>query len=52
MSRKAVGIREVDSNLWTEVKMHCILNKLNIAQYLEKIISKDLNVYQSIETIF
>ncbi len=46
MNRKPVSLK-IDSNLWMEVKAHCIINKLKIPQYIEKLIDKDLKSEKS-----
>ena len=32
----------IDENLWQEVKINCIKNKIDISDWLEKIIKKEL----------
>ena len=32
----------IDDNLWQEVKINCIKNKIDISDWLEKIIKKEL----------
>jgi hypothetical protein len=41
MGRKSTSIK-IDEDLWDDVKHHCIDVKLEISEYLEKLIRKDL----------
>lgn len=39
--RKTTSIK-IDSDLWKKVKKHCIDLDIDISEYLEKLIKKDL----------
>lgn len=41
MSRKTVSVK-FDPVLWKKVKLHCVEKELEISQYLEDIVRKDL----------
>lgn len=41
MVRKTTSIK-VDDTLWKEVKIHCITKGIEISDYLENLIKKDL----------
>jgi hypothetical protein len=41
MVRKTTSLK-IDEELWKEVKIHCIRNSRDIAEYLEALIKKDL----------
>jgi hypothetical protein len=42
MERKTTSIK-IDSDLWKKVKKHCIDEEIDISDYLETIIRKDLH---------
>ncbi len=42
MERKATSIK-VDVELWKQVKIHCVTESIDISDYLEKLIRKDLH---------
>lgn len=39
--RKTTSIK-IDEQLWKEVKIHCVTEGIDISDYLEQIIKKDL----------
>jgi len=41
MERQSTSIK-IDPELWKEVKKHCIDANLEISEYLEKVLRKDL----------
>ena len=41
MAKKKTSL-VIDDNLWQEVKINCIKNKIDISDWLEKIIKKEL----------
>ncbi len=41
MTRKTTSIK-VDSELWKNVKKHCIDNDVDISDYIEKLLKADL----------
>jgi len=43
MVRKTTSIM-VDPELWKKVKLHCISNDIEVSEYLEKLIKKDLKL--------
>lgn len=42
MVRKTTSIK-IDSELWKEVKKHCIDKDIDISQHLENLLKKDLS---------
>lgn len=43
MPKKTTSIK-IDSEVWKKVKMHCIEKDIDISEYLEKIIRRDLQL--------
>lgn len=43
MARKTTSLK-IDADLWKEVKKHCIDKDIEISEYIESIISKDLKL--------
>ncbi len=41
MKRKATSLK-IDEGLWKDVKIHCIKKEIDISDYLESLIRKDL----------
>lgn len=41
MARKTTSIK-IEENIWKEVKIHCITKAIDISDYLESLIKKDL----------
>ena len=41
MERKTTSLK-INPNLWKKVKIHCINHDLDIAEYIEELIKKDL----------
>lgn len=41
MARKTTSIK-IDSELWKELKKHCIDEEINISELLEKLVRKEL----------
>lgn len=41
MERKTTSIK-IDSQLWKDVKKHCIDKEIDISDYIEQLIKKDL----------
>lgn len=42
-SRKTTSIK-MDEELWKQVKIHCITEGIDISDYLESLIKKDLKI--------
>ncbi len=42
MAKKKTSL-VIDENLWQDVKIHCIKQKVEISEYLEQLIKKDLH---------
>lgn len=43
MAQKTTSIK-IDVDLWKDVKLHCVKNDMDISDYLEKLIRKDLKI--------
>jgi len=43
MSRKTTSIK-INEGIWKKVKIHCITEEMEISDYLESLIKKDLEI--------
>ena len=43
MVRKTTSLR-IDPDLWKKVKLHCVQNELDISEYIENLVKKDLKL--------
>lgn len=43
MERKTTSIK-INPDIWKQVRMHCIQEDIDVSEYLEKLIKKDLKI--------
>ncbi len=43
MVRKTTSLK-IDEDLWKKVKIHCINESIDISEYIEKLVKKDLKL--------
>lgn len=43
MTRKTTSLK-IDEELWKKVKIHCIQKEIDISEYIENLVKKDLKL--------